>query len=371
MASNGHNNANIDQTMQAIVFMQAIANETIPRTSVASEIPLDVLEVIFKSLTSYDLAICCRVNKAVHALALEALYRDLYPNRRNVMRLCLKLCNEPDLAYRVRSFTLNDNTVDMFLGIISDVLLKLPRLHTLFLFIGSMSSWILPRGDACPFLLQAFSSSFFFDDTLVVFLQSQRDLRHLGVTVPQPFRIYRTIRPSMFPNLVSISAPMVIVDAIVPGRPVRNITSYHVYDESLSISCFSQSTSSTGIQRLMLNFTYLQAVARDQLAQLTPNLVTFTIDADGVKPDDHEMVDELTEWIEEYLSYAKDLECLIIRFYPALSNTPCQELDFSDMITSVFAASVKLKHVIVAFYGFKTKYVCKQLPGQDWYIVND
>lgn len=83
------------------------------------------------------------------------------------------------------------------------------------------------------------------------------------------------------------------------------------------------------------------------------------------------MVDELTEWIEEYLSYAKDLDCLIVRFYPTLSNIPCQEIDFSDMITSIFAASVNLKHVIVLFNGVKAKYVCRQLPGQDWYIVND
>ncbi|KDR82619.1 hypothetical protein GALMADRAFT_238029 [Galerina marginata CBS 339.88] len=339
-------------------------------SSVASEIPLDVLEVIFKSLTPYDLATCCRVNKPVHALASEALYRDLRPNRRNVLRLCLKLCNEPNLAHGVRSFTLHDTGVDMYLGIISDALLKLPRLHTLVLFIGMMSSWILPR-EECPFLLHTFSSGFYFDSPMVSFLQTQPGLKHIGVSMPNPSRVLQTIRPQLLPNIISIFAPMSIVEAIVPGRPVRNITAFSSLDQPPKISCLSASTSPTGIQWLMLNFTYLQVVGCEQLALSAPKLVNFTIDADRVKPDDDEMVDELTAWIEEYLSYAKYLTCLAIRFHPLLSARPCQELDFSDMITSIFAGSAKLVHVIITFYGLKAKYVCKQAPGQDWYIVNN
>lgn len=270
--------------------MQATASdEPTAHTSIASETPLDVLEIIFKSLSSNDLAVWCRVNKTVHALALEALYRNLHPTRRNVLRLCLKLSNEPSLAYRVRSFTINDDMVDMFLGIISDALIKLPRLRTLFLFIGSRSSWVLPRGDACPFQLHEFSSNFFFDQTLESFLQSQSNLKHLRVSAPRDIRMSRSIRPSMFPSLVSIAAPMSVVEAIVPGRPVRNITSYHFHNGPPSVSCFSRSTAPSGIQRLMLNFTYLQTLAPEELAEFTPNLVTFTIDADGVKPDDYEV----------------------------------------------------------------------------------
>jgi hypothetical protein len=83
------------------------------------------------------------------------------------------------------------------------------------------------------------------------------------------------------------------------------------------------------------------------------------------------MLGDLTEFIEEYLSYMKVLSRLTIRFFPALSRIPCQELDFSDMITSIFAASTKLHHVIITFYGYKAKYVCEKTPGHDWYIVND
>ena len=82
------------------------------------------------------------------------------------------------------------------------------------------------------------------------------------------------------------------------------------------------------------------------------------------------MVDELTEWIEEFLSYMKHLEWLTIQFYPSLSATLCQAIDFSDFITSIFAASSHLKHVIITFYGLRARYVCKQVPGGDWYIVN-
>ncbi|KAH9480581.1 hypothetical protein JR316_0007181 [Psilocybe cubensis] len=339
--------------------------------SVASSTPLDVLRLIFSCLPSPDLAVWCRVNRTVHPVAKEALYRALYPSRRNVLPLCLKLATEPDIALRVRAFTITDDTVDMFLGVIADALLKLPRLRALFLFIGPMSSWILPRPDACPFQLHEFSTSFFFDEPLQSFLQSQRSLLHLRVSAPRDLSLSRAIRPPMFPNLVSIAAPMSVVEAVIPGRPVRNVTSYHFNHHPPSVSCFARSTSPAGVQRLMLNFTYLQTLAPDQLAEFTPNLKSFTIDADAIKPDDYEMVDQLTEWIEEYLSYAKHLNCLIIRFYPALSSVPCQEIDFSDMITSIFAASVHLEHVIVLFNGVKAKYVCRQPPGQDWYIVND
>jgi hypothetical protein len=101
-----------------------------------------------------------------------------------------------------------------------------------------------------------------------------------------------------------------------------------------------------------------------------PYLAFFTIDADDVKPDEEEMLDELTEWIEESLSLMKHLECLTIRFYPSLSATPCQGIDFSDFVTSVFAASPHLKHVIITFYGLRARYICRQVPGRDWYIVN-
>jgi hypothetical protein len=84
----------------------------------------------------------------------------------------------------------------------------------------------------------------------------------------------------------------------------------------------------------------------------------------------YQMIDELTEWIEEFLSYTKHLECLTIRFYPSLSVTQCQAIDFSDLVTSIFAASPHLKHVIITFYGLRARYVCRRVPGRDWYIVN-
>ena len=82
------------------------------------------------------------------------------------------------------------------------------------------------------------------------------------------------------------------------------------------------------------------------------------------------MIDELTEWIEEFLSYMKHLECLTIRFYPSLSVIQCQTIDFSDFVTGIFASSPHLKHVIITFYGLRARYVCKQVHGGDWYIVN-
>lgn len=351
-----------------------------------TEIPLDVLEVIFRHLTPHELARCCRINRAVHTLAVEALYRDLRPNQHNVMGLCIKLSNDRNLAHRVRSFVLGNSNVDMYLGVISEALLHLPRLQTLGLFIGQAGSWILPQKDACPFQLKTLACAFFLDTNIVSFLELQHDLQHL--TVSGSPQLLRSISPQLIPNLVSIYAPMSVVEVLAPGRPIRDITTFnHIGRRKPSISSLSRTT--VPVQLLKVNFGYLQTLESGDLSESTPNLVNLSIDADNVKPDDEDvrelsifpigfhlfyfgqMIDELTEWIEEYLSHAKNLKYLNIRFYPEKSTVPCQELDFSDMITSIFAASTRLSHIIITFYGYKAKYVCKRLHGYDWYIVND
>lgn len=262
------------------------------KRTAGSEIPLDVLEVIFRDLTPYELAKCCRVNKTVYALAFEALYRDLRPTQRNVMRLCLKLCNNPNLAHRVQSFVLRDNNVDMYLGMISDALLRLPRLHTLFLFIGQMSSWILPQKGPCPFQLKTFACGFFLDSTVISFLGSQHDLKHLTVSGSTSPQLLRSISGQLIPNLVSIYAPMSVVEVLAPGRPIRDITTFNPPGMACSIICLSRTTAP--VQRLMLNFTYLQKLEPEDLSGSTPNLVNLSIDADGVKPDDEEVRDLMT-----------------------------------------------------------------------------
>ena len=263
-----------------------------PRSStIASEIPLDVLGVIFRDLNPQDLSTCCRVNKAVFSLAFEALYRNLYPTRRNLMQLCLKLCNNSNLALLVRSFTLCDNSVEMFLGIIQDTLLLLPRLHTLGLFIGYYGSWVLPRQKPCPFTLHAFSSSFFCDADMVSFLDGQPRIKHLTISGPFNQAALRAITPRTVPHLTSIYAPLSVVEVLAPDRPIGVVTTFCTSQSTVnpSISCLSRTTSSFGVQKLILNFVYLRGIGCEQLAQAVPHLVFFTIDADDVKPDEEEV----------------------------------------------------------------------------------
>ena len=264
------------------------------------EIPLDVLEVIFRHLTPHELAKCCRVNHAVHSLAVEALYRDLRPNQHNVMRLCLKLSNDRNLAHRVRSFVLQDK-VDMYLGAISDALLHLPRLHTLVLFIGQAGSWILPQKDACPFQLKTLACEFFWDTTLVSFLGFQHDLQHLAVSRSTSPLLLRSISPQLIPNLVSIYAPMSVVEVLAPGRPIREITTLNPVDRKKP-SISSLSRTSVPVQRLMVNFSYLQTLESGDLSESTPNLVNLYIDADNVKPDDED-VRELSISLSAFINF--------------------------------------------------------------------
>lgn len=271
------------------------------------EIPLDVLELIFRHLTPSELVKCCRVNHAVHSLAIEALYRDLRPTPQNVMPLCLKLSNDPDLAHRVRSFVLRDNNhnVDMYLGAISDALLHLPRLHTLVLFIGEVSSWILPHKDACPFQLKTLACGFFWDDTMVSFLGFQHDLQHLTVSGSTSPQFLRSISPQLIPNLVSIYAPMSVVEVLAPGRPIRNITTFHPVGRRKP-SIFSLSRTTVPVQRLMLNFGYLQTLKIGDLSESTPNLINLSIDADNVKPDDEDVRELSTSYLLSLIYFGPD-----------------------------------------------------------------
>jgi hypothetical protein len=262
-------------------------------STIASEIPLDVLEVIFRNLNPQDLSTCCRVNKAVFSLAFEALYRNLHPTRRNLIPLCLKLCNDLNLALLVRSFTIYDNSVEMYFGIIQDTLLLLPRLHTLNLFIGQYGSWVLPRQKPCPFTLQAFSSSFFCDQDMVSFLDGQPEVKRLTISGPYNPTALKAITSRTIPHLTSIYAPLSVVEVLAPNRPIDVVTTFCTSDPDRSItpsiSCLSRATSPFGVQRLFLNFVYLRNVSCEQLAQAVPHLLFFRIDADDVKPDDDEV----------------------------------------------------------------------------------
>ena len=262
-------------------------------TTIASEIPLDILEVIFRNLNPQDLSTCCRVNKAVFSLAFEALYRNLNPTRRNLMPLCLKLCSDSNLALLVRSLSIYDNSVEMYFGIIQDTLLLLPRLHTLNLFIGQYGSWVLPRQKPSPFTLQAFASSFFCDQDMVSFLDCQPEIKCLTISGPYNPVVLRAITSHTIPHLTSIYAPLSVVEVLAPNRPIDIVTTFCISDRDRSttpsISCLSRTTSPVGVQRLILNFAYLRNIGCEQIAQAAPHLLFFRIDADDVIPDDDEV----------------------------------------------------------------------------------
>lgn len=265
-------------------------------STIASEIPLDVLEVIFRNLNPQDLSTCCRVNKAVFSLAFEALYRNLHPTRRNLMQLCLKLCSDSNLALLVRSFSIYDSSVEMYFGIIEDTLLLLPRLHTLNLFIGPYGSWVLPRQKPCPFTLQAFSSSFYCDQDVVSFLDCQPEVKRLtisGNSGAYNRDALQAITSRTIPHLTSIYAPLSVVEVLAPNRPIDDVTTFCAFNPERptppSISCLSRTTSPLGVQRLILNFVYLRNIGCEQIAQAVPHLLFFRIDADNVEPDDDEV----------------------------------------------------------------------------------
>ena len=123
---------------------------------------------------------------------------------------------------------------------------------------------------------------------MVSFLGFQHDLQHLSVSGSDSPRSLRSISPQLIPNLVSIYAPMSVVEVLAPGRPIRDISTFNpVGRKKPSISSLSRTT--VPVQRLKLNFGYLQTLEFGDLSESTPNLVNLSIDADDVKPDDEDV----------------------------------------------------------------------------------
>ncbi|TFK40732.1 hypothetical protein BDQ12DRAFT_465414 [Crucibulum laeve] len=351
--------------------------DTNEETTFLSNLPLDILDSILIRLDLPDLAKCCRTSKALYPLAKDALYRDLRLSCNNVLKACQKLTADADLARRVQTLVLIDNTVQLHLGVIQDALLILPNLRTLVLAIGYFGSWILPQGRKCPFQLHTFRCGFLYDASTAMFLSSQLLLKSLAVNSVssggEEFRPTHHPCPASYPNLTTLFAPLSVVQDIVPGRPVENITtssSEGDVDPDL-LTCLARSTAPNGVQRFMIDYKYIRSIGGTALARAVPNLCYLSIDANDINPAHDKTISVLTEYVEDILSCLQQMKCITIRFHPSLSTLPCRTINFQDLVTRAFETSPYLKYVIITFFGLRARYVCKSLPGFDWYLCAD
>lgn len=248
----------------------------------ASLIPLDVLNIILDRVAPSDLATVCRTSKAVYPYSRNALYRHLHLTPRNVLNACFALCKDPSVGACVQSFILTGPDVQMSLGVIQDTLLLMPQLRTLVLTIGSYGSWILPQDNSCPFQLSTFKSEFPFVKDVRNFVSGQRELRRLWLssgTISTPSTSISYAAGS-FPQLTSIVAPLLVVQEILPGCPVRDVAASADFGKfsKKMLDCLALSHAENGVQRLSTTRQCLFHVGGQRLASTTPSLTHLNVE---------------------------------------------------------------------------------------------
>lgn len=254
-------------------------------------VPLDVIETILDYAHHSEKAAFCCTSKAVYPFAKDALYRHLRLNANNVLHACFAISADPYIQSRVQSFVLLGTEVQMSLGVIQDTLMMLPQLHTLVLSIGYFGSWILPNTDACPFQLHTFKTGFRYGTDVVTFLAGQKTLKHLAIHPPvifEPQSINSRTPPQLLRTLTTITGDLSVVQEIVPGRPIHEVTIFahdwaDVKDYRL-FDCLAKSVAKNGVERLSASREYLHLVGGKRLASITPNLTHLVLDASNINP---------------------------------------------------------------------------------------
>ena len=264
-----------------------------PSTTMQPLIPVDVMVAILEHVDRSDLPSLCRVNKIVCRYSKDVLYRHVDLSAANVMSACCTICNAPDLASRVTSFSLRGGAdVSSYLGVVQDVLAIMTRLRTLKLFIGPHGSWILPEPKACPFRLHSFACGFAYNSELVTFLNGQPELKVISamlcsINANERYRVH--FGPTLFPNLTRLSGPLSLLQKLIVGRPVRDVVTYSDDRDPTLLDCLSRSTAPNGIQRLEIDLKYLRGVRRTYLASILPGLGYLTVTALDIDPEDDEV----------------------------------------------------------------------------------
>jgi hypothetical protein len=227
-----------------------------------SEIPVDVLLNILDYVDKADLATICRLNKICCSCSQDVLYRDIYVTDDRVQ---LTLAQSTHLASKVRSFgTFYDSDLAMALRNMTSLRnLKLP---------SGIYTDIL---DGCTFKLDSFECSDVYDRNgfFQTFLSNQPSLKYMEF----PNNLYITLEATCLPNITRISATFPWLPHLIPGRPLNEVITdeWTKNEHSIDLSFFALST--TPIQKLTIDHSYLYPTPIHLLASFLPSLTHFTL----------------------------------------------------------------------------------------------
>jgi hypothetical protein len=249
------------------LVLKLLVNNAMP------SIPVDVLRLILEHVDKASLAKICRVNKICCSCSQDVLYRDMqfygYSEDIQVYQL---LAQSTHLAQRVRSFELRRFNYEE--GREEDLrkcFRNMIHLRSLRLDVD------LSILDGCTFKLVSFANGFCYSGSLNRFLNTQPSLT--DITLGTCMDTYEL--RACLPNLTRVTSRFSWLPQIIPNRPVNEVISlgYTHFGGSIDFGFFALSTSP--IQKLTMDQSYLHPRPGRQLASIFPSLTYLNITANS------------------------------------------------------------------------------------------
>src|SRR6202035_1353508 len=131
--------------------------------------------------------------------------------------------------------------------------------------------------DGCTFKLDSFECDFVRDrngnGSYQKFLNSQPSLK----CVTFPLNFDTTLEATCLPNLTRIDASFPWLPCLIPGRPLNEVISRGCASNEHSIDLSFFALSTTPIQRLTFDYSYLHSTPAHLLASFLHSLTHFTL----------------------------------------------------------------------------------------------
>jgi hypothetical protein len=231
-------------------------------------IPVDVLREILGHVHKADLATLCRVNKIFCSCSQNVLYREIEFRDEIEFgdeRVIQTLAQSTDLARRVRSFEAMCSSPEL-----ATALRNMSSLRSLFLDVGRDASIL----DGCTFKLDSFTCTFPNSESLQRFLNGQPSIT--DICLPKEYEPFPPVDERSLPNLTRVCAVPSWLSALIPGRPVREVSVCHPSSfNSTDLSFFTLST--TPIQELRTYYDWLYPTPVSLLVSIFSSLAYLEV----------------------------------------------------------------------------------------------
>jgi F-box domain len=264
-------NQGLSSIQKLCAKVPTIAGKSRPldRYKIPVDLPVEVLRDILDYLDKADLATMCRVNKICCSYSQDVLYRDILVTvyRREVH---WTLAQSTHLARKVRSFDSSFMCENLAMALRNMTSLRILKMSIDF------HTDILNN---CSFRLDMFVCFYLSgsDKSFRKFLSIQPSVKY--VKPPQCFdsRVLSPVEATCLPNLTRIHAKFSWLPYLIPGRPLSEVITIgsNAYEHPIDLSFFALST--TPIQKLEIDHSYLRTTPIHLLASFLPSLTHFTL----------------------------------------------------------------------------------------------